>query len=481
MIESNRGKALLLFQGYKFRKFRESKSAITWRCSSNKKCVASLKTDLHVTYLLETSAEHQPRHDPPTERNIEKQEVRRCIKRKATENLQTQPLKIIRKEVKSTNHITYSDVPSLLRASNRAREKLRPNESTSRQEVLQKITKVPCSSDSIIAVDEKNEIVIVTCRENIEFLMEYGEVILADGTFAYAPKYFKQTYTVHVFCRGFYVHVATFFLPSKHKKTYIAMWSLLKTITFQVTNSYFQVQKIMLDFEISALSGMQHVFPNAVPQGCKFHLGQSWWKRIHQIPTLRKAYYIKAANDSNSYLFEVKKWLQLFFSLSYLPPSHVPEAFTEIFSIAPDIPEAGSFADYVLRNYIESNTFPPSLWACASTDFTTTNGAESYNSKLQGEFYYHHPHAPTAVEQIFEAQSFISLKIKSVRESEIFKPRKPQRVLAESIQVNIDLYLKGKMEILEFLEAIRDVRHPPQPEIVDPGFVFDEDEHEDSD
>lgn len=136
------------------------------------------------------------------------------------------------------------------------------------------------------------------------------------------------------------------------------------------------------------------------------------------------------------------------------------------------IADLGKFADYILKTYIESSSFPPSLWAAASTDFTTTNGVESYNSKLQGEFYYHHPHAPTAVQQIFDAQSIISLKIKSVRAGETFQPRKAQRILAADIQANIDLYIQKKMGILQFLKAVRDVKYPktqdPTDEVDDP-------------
>ena len=164
--------------------------------------------------------------------------------------------------------------------------------------------------------------------------------------------------------------------------------------------------------------------------------------------------------------------------MSYLTAADVPEGFAKIFSIAPDVPEAGKFADYVLRNYNESNTFSPSLWASASTDFTTTYGVEIYHRKFDGEFYYHHPHSPTAVQQIFDAQTIISLKIRSVRAGENFHPRKAQRLLDASIQANIDLYQEGKIDVLQFLEAVRDVKYPKTH---DPAEEVDDLEDPDSD
>jgi len=90
-----------------------------------------------------------------------------------------------------------------------------------------------------------------------------------------------------------------------------------------------------------------------------------------------------------------RRRLQLFFGLSFLPANEVADAFTD--DIMPDAPASDTamkFADYVLKNYIAvDSNFPPTLWA-HPPDFLmphTNNGAESYHSHLNAEFYAKHP------------------------------------------------------------------------------------------
>jgi len=79
-----------------------------------------------------------------------------------------------------------------------------------------------------------------------------------------------------------------------------------------------------------------------------------------------------------------------FFGLSLLPPNE-SDAFTD--DIMPDAPAsdiAMKFADYVLENYIAADSAylvgkPPDLLFPE-----TNNGAESYHSHLNAEFYVKH-------------------------------------------------------------------------------------------
>ena len=76
--------------------------------------------------------------------------------------------------------------------------------------------------------DDKN-IFIFTCKQNLE-LLQSAEHVFRDGTFSFAPKYFVQLYTIHVFTNNFYVPVAFCFLSNKHTDTYINMWKTLQNI-----------------------------------------------------------------------------------------------------------------------------------------------------------------------------------------------------------------------------------------------------------
>lgn len=81
--------------------------------------------------------------------------------------------------------------------------------------------------------------------------------------------------------------------------------------------------------------------------------------------------------------------LDTFFSLSYLNPNKVPDAFTEIISIAP-FNISMDFPDYMLKNYID---FGSELWASELDNSPrTTNGTENFHIHFNNQFYTSHIH-----------------------------------------------------------------------------------------
>ena len=74
---------------------------------------------------------------------------------------------------------------------------------------------------------------------------------------------------------------------------------------------------------------------------------------------------------------------------------------------APTSDTAMQFADYVLENYIAVDSkFPPILWA-KPPDLLfpcTNNGAESYHSHLNAEFYVKHPNICVFVDVLKKIQ-----------------------------------------------------------------------------
>jgi len=88
--------------------------------------------------------------------------------------------------------------------------------------------------------------------------------------------------------------------------------------------------------------------------GYRFHLTQSWWKRIQQLG-LKPDYM-----DPNS---DIGKWFRLIFGFSLLPSSEVDDCFVEdLMSIQPLSEKLVEFSDYLVDTYISlSLTFPPSL------------------------------------------------------------------------------------------------------------------------
>ena len=110
---------------------------------------------------------------------------------------------------------------------------------------------------------------------------------------------------------------------------------------------------------------------------------------------------------------DVSRWLRLFFGLSLLPPNEVSDAFTD--DIMPDAPASDAamkFADYVLENYIAVDSkFPPILWAKPPDLLLSyaNNGAESYHSHLNAEFYVKHPNIYVFVLKKIQQTAHVSM------------------------------------------------------------------------
>lgn len=127
-------------------------------------------------------------------------------------------------------------------------------------------------------IDSKN-IICLTTLSNINLLTESTE-FFADGTFDYVPRFFLQLYTIHCYKKGFYVPLIYFFLPDKSKQLCIKMWRFLMEICLKLSNRNFIIKQIHLDFEIGAHEAVKNIFPGAVIETCRFHLGQSWWRKV---------------------------------------------------------------------------------------------------------------------------------------------------------------------------------------------------------
>jgi hypothetical protein len=70
---TDRGKPGILYQGFKYRAYRESKARRTWRCTK-KDCKAVCSTDLNDLMIIDGRFEHN--HGEPDDRTVQKLKVR---------------------------------------------------------------------------------------------------------------------------------------------------------------------------------------------------------------------------------------------------------------------------------------------------------------------------------------------------------------------------------------------------------------------
>ncbi|KAF0689847.1 Uncharacterized protein FWK35_00036858, partial [Aphis craccivora] len=259
-----------------------------------------------------------------------------------------------------------------------------------------------------IHIPEDESFVCITSADNLQFMTTKCSDLFADGTFNYAPKYFTQLYTIHGFKNGYYLPLVYFFLFEKSKEMYKKIWLFLKELCMKCNETEFILQKLHVDFEKAAHQAASEVFEDVQLISCRFHLGQSWWRKINSDSVLRLAY--KKKDDA------LGNWLKMFFGLAFLPSHEVSDAFVELISVCPDEIACTEFSDYIFNNYIDDGSqFPPNIWAEEPTfNPRTTNAAESFHRTYNSQFYKAHPHIHLVIIVLQETQAETITKMQSI-------------------------------------------------------------------
>jgi hypothetical protein len=131
--------------------------------------------------------------------------------------------------------------------------------------------------------------------------------------------------------------------------------------------------------------GAKNVWPDIIIKGCRFHLGQAWWRKLQNLGL--SIHYC----DNVS---EIRQILKNIFGLPILNEHDIEISFTEDFmSFKPDDEKLNQFLDYLIENYIDQQSdFPPHTWAeMSSNSERITNACESFHSKFKSYFYTSHP------------------------------------------------------------------------------------------
>jgi len=96
-------------------------------------------------------------------------------------------------------------------------------------------------------------------------------------------------------CR--YVSLVFFLFPNKETKSYF--YSFKYTVDqCTIVGLTFSPKYIFIDFEKSIHNAAQQVWPVINIKGCRFHLGQSWWRKI-QCLGLSSNYKKRNLEESN--------------------------------------------------------------------------------------------------------------------------------------------------------------------------------------
>lgn len=373
-----------------------------------KVCSAKITTDAACVAVLHGTLDHI--HEVNVQK-LERQILRTACKRKATDQISERPSKIISSELvkMDEDNLQREDIKRVRQSVYRERRKLFPAQPKNREEfhnILENIGFITSKDENfVLANDSESGIVILGCEANLKFLCSDVE-FFADGTFKCCPKYFAQLYTIHGFKNGHYIPLVFCLLPSKSGDCYRKMFELLQQCCQQF-NLTLKVETIHLDFEERMHTVIRELYPNVVIKSCRFHLGQSWWRKIQNLGL---------AKEYKRYGSEISKWLIHFFGLAFLDPEDVSDSFSE--DLIPDMPSnraVEQFSDYVLATYIDDTAmFPPSTWAeVPSTVRRTNNGPEAFHAHYNEQFYNSHPSMFIFMDTLEKIQATTYVKLRS--------------------------------------------------------------------
>ena len=207
-------------------------------------------------------------------------------------------------------------------------------------------------------------------KTNVKTLCE-ARCFYIDGTFKTCPPHFTQLLTIHALYHGVYIPLVFFILPSKSVDSYTSAFQHLGNHCSQWGFQCLPT-RIFVDFEVSIHTAALSVWGQAKIIGCRFHLGQSWYRKLSSLG-LRQVY------SSSS---EKSNFLKLFFELPFLRPDSFTDDLMAILPAGND--KLMAFCDYILQTYVSPTaTFPPHIWAQYSSSLNrTTNSCEFFHSKL---------------------------------------------------------------------------------------------------
>lgn len=301
-------------------------------------------------------------------------------------------------------------------------------------------------------VDVENKIIIFSCYTNLHFL-SLVDLLYMDGTFQYCTKYFCQLFTIHGFKNNFYIPLVYCLLPNKHTTTYQKVFELIisKCVEFDLV---IQPKRIVIDFELAIHNACIETWPTVTIIGCRFHLCQSWFKKIQQLGL------VVEYKDKDSV---IGKFLKLIFGIHFLNPDQVGDFFVNaIFGEMPDDERLKRFCDYLVETYIdEHSTFPPKVWASMTEEMCrTTNACESFHSAFNANFYYAHPNLYHFIDILKDFQISTYVKIRSTNK-ENKKIRSNTMKKQQYISDTIAKYKSGAISLLDFVTCLS-YRYLPQ-------------------
>ncbi|KAK3757730.1 hypothetical protein RRG08_010888 [Elysia crispata] len=439
------GNSAPLIEGFKFILNRKNSATISWKCANWKeKCPARCLTDHSLTTIFDLKSDHN--HTQPPCHSIAKQDLQNRCKKRSLHNTDERPAKVIIQELQADKvDIVPREYSSIRKAIYIARRSVKPKLPRDIDETIHVLEEGNFDKPDDFTYATKNKVVMMTFEKNYQYFTN-DSPLFGDGTFKCSPQFFFQLYIFHVERLGYYMPMFYFLLPNKKQETYEVMLGLLID-ECQKRGLIFSPSRINLDFESATHQAFKKVFPEIDIFGCNFHLKQAWLRKCNELG-LKKDY-----EDKES---EIHKWMRILFGMPFLPSEQVIPFFCiEATCLSPIDPRIEELEEYLLKNYIESQNLPPSMWA--SQDLSrprTTNCCESFHAHFQKFFQNSNPNIFTLINRLGDVQQLTLMKFSAISKGENAKTRKRDRCQRERWEKAIQEFREARISRVEYVNKM---------------------------
>lgn len=155
--------------------------------------------------------------------------------------------------------------------------------------------------------DPDSNLVIFGTVNNLKYLAN-SETIYLDGSFDYAAAFFKQIFTLYVYFNWHYIPLAFCLLTNKCETTCTDCFKKL-CLLCQENGFNLNPSAFVVDFEVAIHNLIKSVWPSSSITGCRFHLTQSWFRKIQELGL------VVEYKNNNSLIGE---WLRVCFGFNLL-------------------------------------------------------------------------------------------------------------------------------------------------------------------
>ena len=397
-VVSIRGKRKIMLNGYVYVKQKNlAKGAISYECELRRGsgrtgsiCKARVKL-AHDLSILEFVNEHS---HAPNEAHCEVLQVRAHIKRRAvqTEEPAQQILGLKLQHLSQQAAVELTPLPTIRRAIRSCKQKVNavhPLPKTRSFPIPDEYKTLDNGEDFLLYDSgqlDPNRIIVFGTNRAARLLIESQNWFM-DGTFKIVPQLFYQLYSVHALNRGDVIPCLYVLLSNKTEDTYTRLFTDIKALIPAL-----DPLTVTMDYEKAAMNAATAAFPNAVINGCFYHLAQSVYRNV-QAAGLQQRYQVDA---------DFALAARMLPALAFVPIPQVIDYFETVQANAPDA--LAPVIDYFEDNYVgrlrrqgrrAAPRYPIAVWNVhdrVENDLPRTNNSvEGWNRKMQTAVSGHHP------------------------------------------------------------------------------------------